>query len=234
MNTLKKIVKTAISKVSPRISPFVTVRGAIERLKGYADAGFSVSTVYDIGAHKGKWSESMQKDFPAADFYLFEANPEHESELAEKGFPYHIGLLSSNAAEVKFYTRGGTGDSVYRENSRFYDDEGFEMRQTDRLEDVARRRNLPLPNFMKVDTQGAEIDILKGTGSYLSKVNFILLECPIIAYNVGAPKMHDYIEYMDQIGFLPHLLIEVHEIEKILVQVDILFCRREILGRLPS
>ncbi len=85
--------------------------------------------------------------------------------------------------------------------------------------------NLPLPDLIKIDTQGSELDILKGAQKSLEKCKLIYLECPIMEYNQGAPNFQDYITYMQAISYEPIDLCERHLINGRLVQVDILFKR---------
>ena len=79
-----------------------------------------VQTIFDIGAHNGSWAKNIGKYFPNARIYLFEANSAHfphNPDIADGSF----NVLLSNEIGVKgFYSIGGTGDSIYQENSSFY------------------------------------------------------------------------------------------------------------------
>jgi len=78
--------------------------------------------------------------------------------------------------------------------------------------------------FIKIDSQGAEIPILKGAGNILSKTDFILLEIPFFGqYNESVPGFLEHIKYMDEIGFVPFDLLETHMAKNFTIQVDILF-----------
>src|SRR5271155_2078267 len=52
-----------------------------------------IGTVYDIGAHKGRWSRHMQRLMPNARFVLFEANPQHRAELLATEMQHYIAVL---------------------------------------------------------------------------------------------------------------------------------------------
>jgi hypothetical protein len=91
------------------------------------------------------------------------------------------------------------------------------------LDSVIEEYDLPIPSFLKIDTQGSELDILKGAESVINQVDLVYLECPIIQYNKGAPNIGDYIAYMKEKNFIPYDLLEVHRSEEVLLQVDILF-----------
>ena len=98
--------------------------------------------------------------------------------------------------------------------------------------DIQKINNLPLPDFIKVDTQGSEIDILKGSKKTLEKCKLILLECPIISYNNGAPNLNEYINYLNSIDFLPIDACEIHHIDKVFVQIDIIFLKKDIFYKI--
>jgi hypothetical protein len=55
--------------------------------------------------------------------------------------------------------------------------------------------------MIKMDVQGAELDVLKGAVETLKSVNHIILELQVVEYNKGAPLKDAVIEYMDSIGF---------------------------------
>ena len=56
--------------------------------------------------------------------------------------------------------------------------------------------------------------------------------CPIIEYNLRAPNLDDYIKYLNSINFVPYDLCEIHKIDNILIQIDILFIKKSIFNNL--
>ena len=88
---------------------------------------------------------------------------------------------------------------------------------------------LPFPDFLKIDTQGSEIDILKGSNKTISQCTLIYLECPILEYNLNAPNFHEYITFMNSIDYVPIDICELHKIDNVLIQIDILFIKKKIL-----
>jgi len=86
-------------------------------------------------------------------------------------------------------SRGGTGDSMFRELSNFYaspdamDVVMYPMRSLDSLasSDPARFGGI---DFVKLDVQGAELEVLEGAAAQLNAcVEFVLLEAPLRAFN---------------------------------------------------
>lgn len=188
--------------------------------------GFPINTVYDIGANAGKWTRDMSKILPSSDFIMFEANDIHRQTLAKRGFPFFIEILSSREEERKFFSIGGTGDSLYLENTKFYSDSDFRLVKTKMLSQIIKDNKLAKPNFIKLDVQGAEIEILCGAEDSLDECHLIYMECPILEYNIGAPTFDDYIRYMKSLNFTPLQILEQHLVEGELVQFDIMFIKK--------
>jgi hypothetical protein len=116
-----------------------------------------------------------------------------------------------------------TGDSYYKENTVHYATTESTTMPCYTLDAIVAQDNLPIPDFIKIDTQGSELDILRGAESILDQVKLVYLECPIITYNIGAPNINDYLEYMKSKGFIPMDVLEVHTNDQTLLQVDIMF-----------
>jgi FkbM family methyltransferase len=197
-------------------------------LKDLVSRGLAINTVYDIGAHKGRWTKQHAALFPHARFYLFEANKEHAEKLKSRGHQTFIGVLSSDGEPAKFYKKAGTGDSLYRENTATYSEETFEVVATKTLHQVATSEKLPRPDFVKLDVQGAEIDVLKGAGDLLDDCSLLLAECPIVPYNLGAPELKEYLDYFKSAGFSPLRITEQHSSKGSLLQIDILFLKDSV------
>ncbi|TWT69064.1 hypothetical protein Pan14r_13480 [Crateriforma conspicua] len=58
--------------------------------------------------------------------------------------------------------------------------------------------------FVKIDTQGYEIEVLKGMGDAAGRVDAIQLEVSLVPLYENAPLIEDVFAYMRSIGFYPH------------------------------
>jgi FkbM family methyltransferase len=194
------------------------------------DNGLVIDTVYDIGACIGFWSSDIKKNcLTDSTFFLFEPNEKYIPILSQSGFYFFTSLLSSpGKGVVKFYNGTNTGDSYYKETTKWYDDQESIDVQSHTLDQVIEAHKLPIPDFIKIDTQGSELDILLGAESTIDKVSVILIECPIIEYNSGAPGIQNYLDYFKSKNFIPVEVTEIHIGEDTLLQIDILFVRRDI------
>ena len=161
--------------------------------------------VLDIGAHFGEFYFEVKSYFPQCECLLIEGNPDCEDRLKTLGVTYHICLLGRENQKVHFYKTKEdptcTGNSIYKELTKHYNDQNLIVTTLDchRLDDL--NKNKVIFDFVKMDTQGSEIDIFKGGVETLSNAKAIIMETAIKPYNDGAPLQKDVIEYMAQYNF---------------------------------
>ena len=168
--------------------------------------------VYDIGACVTHWSSVARKVWPNSKYYLFEAMDGVGQIYEERGFKnYHLGVLSDESNKiVEFYqnTYHPGGNSYYRENPavnpatlEYFNDDSKVKKNTQRLDDIITKNKWPLPDLIKIDVQGAELDVLKGANIALQYCNDIIIELQHREYNIGAPQYEIVIEYLKTKGF---------------------------------
>lgn len=131
---------------------------------------------YDIGAYKGQWSAQVSTWCPDAEFFLFEANPKHTKDLTRTGFNFVITLLSSRVESKNYFAIGGTGDSYLQEMTYYYKDVKPSPITSSTLDEVAKTKGFPPPDFVKIDTQGSELDVIAGGLNCLMSAQFVVLE----------------------------------------------------------
>lgn len=185
-----------------------------------------LSVIYDIGACTGNWSEDISSILPNSKFILFEANKTYIPFLKNKGFQYHEVVLSNPGRKsVNFFNGNNSGDSYYKETTEWYKNQDSVTINCKTLDTMVKQHNLPYPNFIKIDTQGSELDILSGA-SFLNRVDLVYTECPIICYNKGAPTIQEYIDFFKRRNFIPIDIFQIHRDEDILLQIDIMFMQK--------
>jgi hypothetical protein len=128
---------------------------------------------------------------------------------------YYIGLLAKDTMEYDFYgTKGaptGTGNSIYRELTHFYSDDQLQIikQKGIKLDDLIDP-NLEY-DLIKIDTQGSELDIIRGGSNTCKKAKGIILEVSLTPYNEGAPLYDEVIRFMEDFGFKLELILDDFE-----------------------
>jgi len=188
----------------------------------------TIECVYDIGAFKGEWSEFYKNtSLRNSEFILFEANKAHAETLKKKKFRFFNVILSDKIKNVEFFNNNNSpGDSYYKENTFLHNNLESITLQTSTLDNEVQINKLHKPHFIKIDTQGSEIDILKGSQNTLEDCKLIFLECPITNFNQNNLNIYDYIKYMNDIDFIPQEIGGIHHFHGYLVQIDLLFVKK--------
>ncbi len=215
------------------------------RLIHLRSTGFVAREVLDIGAYKGLFASIVRGVFPEARVHMFEANEVHSHDLENAAqtlgkCEVNIGLLGSEAGkELPFYTldeRAGvvsTGSSVYRENTAFYSNPITLLKQTTTIDEWFKRTGVPSASWrdhglVKLDVQGAELDVLRGASQFLAQCNprFFLLETSIQQYNVGAPLVGDVFAFFQPFARMVDIVSLNYDATGRLLQLDLLFERK--------
>ena len=202
----------------------------LQSLRRLKELGFAPRTIYDIGAYRGAWSKAAKRVFPRADFILFEANSDNERALKDSGLPFFIvPLAAEEGAQRPFYLPRraiATGASLYREKTSFYTDENVRVVSvtTRRLDAFIAECKLAPPDLIKLDVQGAELDVLTGAGAALAGCSALIAEVSLLACNEQAPLIADVIAGVDRLGFRCADICAVYRTPKaVTLQLDLLF-----------
>jgi FkbM family methyltransferase len=200
--------------------------------------GINIQYVLDIGSYRGHFTNTIKSVWPTAIIKQFEADERQKEYLQKDAF---ITLLGDEFKTLDFYTisedKVTTGSSIYKENTPFYSDKTTIVLQKDMvtLDSLDQKHNFygnwKEQGLIKIDTQGSELIILKGSNSFLEKrqPRFILIECPIMEYNLGAPKFDEYIYYMKQINYdIKDVFDMSYDGLGNLLQIDLLFEREKL------
>ena len=143
----------------------------------------------------------------------------------------HPGLEIANtllgpdvAGRVKFY-EGDTASSVLPDAN--HDNSRFRMLPMTTLDDLQAQRGFPAPDFIKLDVQGYELEVLKGAVRALASAEAVQMEINLIPIYDGAPLAHDAVGYMAERGFRVYDIGDFFRrpYDKALWQMDVIFIR---------
>jgi FkbM family methyltransferase len=199
-------------------------------LRALHAAGFDPETVIDVGAHSGEWTKLVLPIFPAARFVMIEAQPEKEpilrqvQALAPARIDYAIALLGAESRASADFFLADLGSSLYVENTAVV------PRRVDlpmlTLDAALARHGVAGTILLKLDVQGAELDVLAGAADTLARTQAILLEASLVEYNRGAPRIAEVIARLKELDFVLYDICDLRRIGAVLAQTDLLFVRR--------
>ena len=202
------------------------------RLSVLKNSGVAISHFLDIGAYRGEFTKIVKKHWPSVTVWQVEADERQQPWLQTDAI---FALLSDQSnRELDFFTLNNensitTGSSVYRELTQYYKNPIVVKKRTTTLDDMAKRVNFrgnwKNSGLIKLDTQGSELDILRGAENFLStyQPKYILIEASVKPYNLEAPLVGDVIEYMRSKGYqILDLMHCLYDSSESLLQIDVL------------
>jgi len=199
-----------------------------KRLDFLKSSGVELRRVLDLGAFEGKWTTLVKEIYPTAAVIMVDANTDKESFLRPLG-DFKIAVLGDlDGREVDYFKcldgDAGSGNGIYRENTPFKfaaerrkcvtlstllgSDEGFDL--------------------IKMDVQGAELDVIRGGLPIVTNSRFLLLELQTHNYNLGAPHFEEVVAFLHGHGFGVVDIVDLMYSGDKLIQVDVLFRNKNL------
>lgn len=218
-------------------SESVTVFAALDRqrLRHLHDLGLKTRCFFDIGASTGGWSRKVGEDFPGARFEMFEPLADHipkyqekMSRLLEQGsrFRLHKYAVGAETRLVEMHILAGDpfGSTALEMKHTPKDAKRIEVDMIT-IDEAISAWNLPVPNVIKMDTQGSELAILQGAQQTLPHVDVLFCETWLTrAYGPATPLLIELSDWLRDLGFYLWDFGDVYRDEKgILISPDCIF-----------
>lgn len=187
--------------------------------------GFSPASIIDVGAYHGDWTKLVRRVFDAPVLMVEAQRSKHEKlrEMCGRSISLAPDVLGATSGKTVTFYEMETGSSLFEEQSNVPRQQTKYVTET--LDNVAA--GMPGPIFLKIDVQGAELEVLRGGEQTLSRSEIVQLEIAMLSYNKDAPSFLEVISYMDRSGFVPYDISGFSRPDRInLVQIDLLFCRK--------
>ncbi len=171
------------------------------------------TTVFDVGANVGDWAALALEINPALSLHCFEPSPTTFSRLAARSFPANVVRnnfgLSSASGERSLYVFGeGSGmKSLYRRQGL---EDGWALdapSQTetvwlDTLDHYCLSRDVEKIDFLKLDVEGHELEVLRGAGQMLARGRIDIIQLEYGGCNIDSRALlKDIFEFF---GSLPY------------------------------
>jgi FkbM family methyltransferase len=205
--------------------------------------------IFDIGACEGEDSIRLSRAFPRATIHAFEPVPRNVEKIRANFARYashlndpHAVALGDFDGVAPLHLSSGHPEGIPQEPSWDFGNKSssllppsplmgihhpwlrFESRLTvrvERMETFCRREQISGVDFLYLDVQGAELQVLKGAGTVLQSVRAVWLEVEAVELYAGQPLAPDVDVFMKANDFV--LLMDTVDA----VSGDRLYVRRE-------
>lgn len=85
------------------------------------------------------------------------------------------------------------------------------------------------PLILKIDVEGAELDVIAGAAAALERAEVVLLEIALFEFALGTPLFHEVIATMADAGWVTHDFYDggLRPLDSSLGRIDVAFVRRD-------
>jgi FkbM family methyltransferase len=207
-----------------------------EALQQLSSCNYKPDIIIDVGTALG--TAPLLEVFPDAYFFFIEPLKEFEKDinalLKKHSGKYICAAAGTTKGKIVLYVHPDkVGSSVYRETDGESADGIPREVAIFPLDDLAAELSLPKKILLKIDVQGAELDVLNGAEQLLKNCDAVILEVSFFKFLVDAPDFFEIVSFMKQKGFTVYDLFDGHNrpLDFALAQKDILFVKENGIFR---
>lgn len=192
----------------------------------------NIKTIFEVGARDGLDSIALSEYYNESNIYTFECNPNTIETCINnlKNNPrinfYPFGLGNKKTKETFFpYTLNNSGASSFFKRTDFNSTQTIIPEvEIDTISNFCKSNNIDYIDILCMDTQGFELNILKGAGEFINKINFIIIEEPKKHPNrtylpeghskyIGAPSAYEIQDFLKTNKFIEIERVYENELE---------------------
>jgi len=171
-----------------------------------SDMNIKPKVIFDVGSCVMHFQRHAKRIWRDADIYCFDAFSYLKPLYKRTNVNFdNVLLYSDDYCRIKWYENPlyYGGNSIYREQTSYFPDTQYKILETITLDTLVKLKNYPYPDLIKLDTQGSELDIIKGAPLCMEHASYLIIEIVRdgIEYNRGGYKKNEVIDYLKNIGW---------------------------------
>jgi len=187
---------------------------------------------FDVGCNTGYYSTALNKIFPNASIYMFDPHPiaysEARNQSNQKMKVFNIGVGNKNYI-TKLYDRcdGKTTENaslvenviseIYKQKSKIYN---VEVKS---LDQIACEQHVDYIDFLKIDVEGGEYDVLQGAKKLLDKHRINIIQFEFNEMNLYSHKtfgdFKKILEGYELYRIMPHGIFNISKLDSRYVEI---------------
>lgn len=178
-----------------------TVEGSLRQMRRL---GFRPAVVIDVGAFRGEWTRLCKRIFPTARVLMIEPQAPVQDDLLRlcgslDGVQLVHALVGAADRDAVGFFGSGSGASVLAEAGRSVPPATSYPMVT--VDGVTQGTPFSRPDFVKLDVQGHELEVLAGGLAALASAEAVLMEVNLIGVYEGAAPFDRVVAFMAAQGF---------------------------------
>jgi len=170
-----------------------------------------IANFFDVGANIGQFIKKIRKSGFDGKIYAFEpisTNFEKLKNLKDKNLECYQNGFGIKNQNIEINVTSGTdlssilepnkqGSKLLGDKINIVRKEIIQIKRFDSFFDPKKHLN----NLLKIDTQGYDLNVLKGASSILKNINYILIETSFIKIYKNSPDFYEVNQYLNDNNF---------------------------------
>jgi FkbM family methyltransferase len=198
---------------------------------------FQAETIIDVGVHSG--TPELYKTFPTKQLVLFDPQADVEAKVRKRfhkqAIDFYNVALGAEPGELTLHMTGG-GSGLLEKHGGGYESDaryaGSVKVQVARLDDVLAGRNYPKPYGLKIDTEGFELNVLRGAMETLKNTEFVIAEVSVRPRFKGSYTFSEIVKFLADNGL--HFLAILNDRPGVQSFYDCLFVQSSHAALVPK
>lgn len=219
LSKLRNIFSTAKSTPATAPIPAETLPrefGNIDHfIRDLAIRGLVVTTALDGGAYHANWSRLVKKHFPDANLWMFDPLEEHRNYMDDfcvghPGSKGYVAALAEQDGEKVFtlYENIDASSLMHKADDGQLKTGNQRIVPVRSIDSLIQNDRMPVPQLVKLDVQGYEVEVLKGASQLFGGTEAIILEVNMYDFwPDGSVKMYlfaDVVNFMLDHGYVAY------------------------------
>lgn len=205
---LKLARKIEHPKCDSRIFKYIDCFETIDNLLKFTQPKY----LCDIGANEGHWAYVLREMNPSLEHVVFfEPQTKYQEQLRVlplKGvtkviYPYGLG-----EKEGELVIKGGTASASFfepDEQSHYFPNSLADEQEKVAimvLDEIYANNNLPIPDLIKLDVQGFELNVLKGGLNLLRQSKYLVIELSFRQFYKNQPFLWEILQLLQENAYV--------------------------------
>jgi FkbM family methyltransferase len=202
--TITSIVNILLRKAGLEVHRIQYGRDAVRDAGGLIGSGPD-TVIFDVGANRGQSIKRFRRQFANASIHAFEPslNTFRQLELQTHGDPLsqlNNCALGSKSTELKFYenTHADMNSFLSPGKDHWGTIDNCPTVRVETLDEYCRQNSIRSIDLLKIDTQGYDLEVLRGAEMMLSGslIRSVLIEITFIEIYQEAPRFDEVLGYL--------------------------------------